>query len=180
MDFLKLAAKRQSTRAYKDSTVPREEILYCIEAARIAPSASNKQPWKFVVADDHTILEKMVPHITNDVITFNRFIPQCPVIIAAVTEPRPAYKTGLLSTLPPFAPFDMGMAVENLCLAAADRGLGTCIIGGFEANKIKAILGIPEENSVGLLVALGYPADGDPIREKTRLDTAEIVSFNRY
>jgi nitroreductase len=181
MDFLQLAAKRQSTRAYQNTPVPRETLARCLEAARLAPSAHNRQPWKFIVADDPAVVERLRTRITNEQISINTFIQNCPVIVAAVRELRPMAGSQRYSAWSmDFTPYDLGMAVENLCLAAADQGLGSCIIGVFEREPVKEILGIPQEKPLELLVALGFPAQGDPARVKKRLSLEEIVSFNRY
>jgi nitroreductase len=178
MNFLDLARKRQSDRGYSDRPVSREQIERCLEAARVAPSACNKQPWFFVVVDDPALRPQVAERLQDMVM--NRFVTSAAVLVAVVAEPQ-----GLVPQLAgrlkdkPYHLMDIGMAVENLCLQAADDGLGSCILGWFDEKGVKQLLGIPKGKRVPLVITLGYPQD--PVsRPKVRKLPEEIWAYNGY
>ena len=176
MDFLDLVKKRQSDRKYKNTPVDRDMIVKCIEAARLAPSACNSQPWKFVVVDDSQLLPEMVSAAAG--MGMNKFAVQCPVIVAAVLEKMNfTARIGSVIKDKEYSLLDVGIAVENFCLQAAELGLGTCILGWFDEKKVKKLLGIGSRR-VPLLITLGYP-DGET-RYKIRKDINTMSSWNKY
>lgn len=181
MKLIELALSRQSVRRYDGRPVEKEKLVQCLEAARIAPSASNSQPWHFIVVDEPVLKNKLAEATFDPVLTFNKFTLQAPVIIVIITE-RAKFITRLASKIKKrdWSQMDTGIAAEHFCLQAAELGLGTCMIGWFSESKVKALLGIPESKFIGLLISLGYPAEGYRLREKTRKPFHEIVSFNRY
>lgn len=177
MDFSELIKKRQSDRKYAPRPVPREHILQCLEAARMAPSACNSQPWKFVVVDDRATLMEMSDAAIG--LGMNRFTVQVPVLVAVVQENMNLEaKAGSLVKNKDYSMMDLGMAIENFCLQAADLGLGTCIMGWFDEKRIKKVLGVPSGKRLQLLIALGYP--DAPTREKIRKPLEEMSSWNKY
>lgn len=177
MDFTELIRHRQSDRKYANRLVEREKLLTCIEAARLAPSADNSQPWKFIVVDD--------PDVKNQVadgamlMGMNKFVSGAPVMVAVVAE-----KSTVMSSLggalnrKEFSLMDVGIAVSHFCLQAADIGLGTCIIGWFDEKKVKKALGIDSQKRVALLLSVGYSES--LVREKRRKSIDEMSSWNRY
>lgn len=177
MDFSELIQKRQSDRRYAPKPVAREHILKCLEAARLAPSACNSQPWKFVVVDEEAKLAEMADAAIG--LGMNKFTVQVPVLVAVVQEPmNMSAKAGALTKNKDYSMMDLGMAVENFCLQAAELGLGTCIMGWFDERRIKKLLGVPRSRRLQLLIALGYPAS--PTRRKIRKPLEEISSWNQY
>ena len=177
MDFSELIQKRQSDRRYAPKPVAREHILKCLEAARLAPSACNSQPWKFVVVDEEAKLAEMADAAIG--LGMNKFTVQVPVLVAVVQEPmNMSAKAGALAKNKDYSMMDLGMAVENFCLQAAELGLGTCIMGWFDERRIKKLLGVPRSRRLQLLIALGYPAS--PTRRKIRKPLEEISSWNQY
>lgn len=177
MDFSELIKKRQSDRKYAPRPVPREHILQCLEAARMAPSACNSQPWKFVVVDDRATLMEVSDAAIG--LGMNRFTVQVPVLVAVVQENMNLEaKAGSLVKNKDYSMMDLGMAIENFCLQAADLGLGTCIMGWFDEKRIKKVLGVPSGKRLQLLIALGYP--DAPTREKIRKPLEEMSSWNKY
>ncbi len=181
MLFVDLIKTRQSVRRYDSAPVEPEKLMACLEAARLAPSASNSQPWHFVVVDDPE-LKNLVAETTFDVVLrFNKFTLQAPVIVVMITE-RPRLINRVASAIKKrdWSQVDTGIAAEHFCLQAAELGLGTCMIGWFNQRRIQRLLNIPEHKFVGLLITLGYPADGYPLRAKTRKKLEEVVDFNRY
>lgn len=176
MRFIDLVNKRQSDRKYKDTPIERDMIVQCIEAARLAPSACNSQPWKYVVVDDKELLEQMASAAAG--MGMNKFAHQCPVIVAVVLEKMNfTARIGSVIKDKEYSLLDMGISVEHFCLQAAELGLGTCILGWFDEKKVKKLLGISGKR-VPLLITLGYP-DGDT-RKKSRKTMQEICSWNKY
>jgi nitroreductase len=176
MSFADLAKKRQSDRKYKDQAVEREKLIQCLETARISPSANNSQPWKFIVVDDFEKKEQIAECSIG--LGMNKFTHQCPVLVAVVLERQNFMSTiGSMIKNKDYSLFDIGIAVNQFCLQAADLGLGTCIIGWFDEKKIKKILGV-KNRRIPLLISVGYP--DAPTREKVRKPLEVMSSWNEY
>lgn len=176
MKFAELAKIRQSDRKYKNQEVEKEKILQCLETARLSPSANNSQPWKFVVIDDVEKKEQIAECSIG--LGMNKFTHQCPVIVAVVIEKQDFMtKIGGIIKNKDYSTFDVGIAVNQFCLQAADLGLGTCIMGWFDEKKIKKILGV-KNRRIPLLISLGYP--DAPTREKVRKPLDVMSSWNEY
>ncbi|MBR7175770.1 MAG: nitroreductase family protein [Bacteroidales bacterium] len=176
MKFAELVKIRQSDRKYKNQEVEKEKILQCLETARLSPSANNSQPWKFVVVDDVEKKEQIAECSIG--LGMNKFTHQCPVIVAVVIEKQDFMtKIGGIIKNKDYSTFDVGIAVNQFCLQAADLGLGTCIMGWFDEKKIKKILGV-KNRRIPLLISLGYP--DAPTREKVRKPLDVMSSWNEY
>ena len=177
MDFEELILKRQSDRKYAPGKVSTEDIMKCIEAARMSPSACNAQPWKFVVVDDRGKLNEMADAAEG--MGMNKFTHGVPVMVAVVLEKMNfSAKVGSLVKNKDYCMLDLGMAVEHFCLQAADLGLGTCIMGWFDEKKIASLLGVPREKRIPLIIALGHPEG--PTRKKIRKPLEDMSSWNSY
>lgn len=184
MDFsgslLSLFHKRQSVRSYKNSPVEMEKIKRCIEAARLAPSACNAQPWKFIVVNDETLKNQLADLTTTRILPMNHFTKQAPVHVVVVMEfPNFASKVGELVRDKPFTLIDVGIATIQFCLQATSENLGTCILGWFNEKKVKKLLNIPPSKRAVLIITLGYP-ESDDIKVKRRKKYEDIVGFNSY
>jgi nitroreductase len=178
--FLGLARRRQSVRGYSDRPVEKEKILRCLEAARLAPSACNAQPWKFIVVDDPALKSRVAAETTSALLPLNRFADQAPVHVVLVLEPgNLSSKFGSAVKDKYFPLIDAGIAAEHFCLQAADDGLGTCMLGWFDEKGVSEILGIPPGKRPVLVITLGYPSDA-AVRPKTRKSVGEMASFNHY
>ena len=177
MEFSELIKSRQSDRKYDSSRmVDRNLIVQCLEAARLAPSACNSQPWKFVVVDDAKILPDMA-HAASSM-GMNKFAVQAPVLIAVVLEKMNlTARLGSVIKDKEYSLLDVGIAVEHFCLQAAELGLGTCIMGWFDEKKVAQLLGI-KRRRIPLLISLGYSAADH--REKTRKPLDVMSSWNCY
>lgn len=176
LTFAELAKIRQSDRKYKNQVVEKEKLIQCLETARISPSANNSQPWKFVVVDDFEKKEQIAECTIG--LGMNKFTHQCPVIVAVVLERQNFMSTiGSMIKNKDYSLFDIGIAVNQFCLQAADLGLGTCIIGWFDEKKIKKILGV-KNRRIPLLISVGYP--DAPTREKVRKPLDIMSSWNEY
>lgn len=179
-DFLKLVQQRQSVRSFSNKPVEREVLMRCVEAARLAPSASNAQPWKFIIIDDPKLKNEVAVLTSDPVTSINRFAVQAPVLVAVVRE-RANFMSYVGQTLKnrEFPLIDIGISTIQFCLQATAEGLGTCILGWFQENKIQKLLNIPKNKRLELVITVGYPLNND-IRRKVRKETGEILSFNGY
>jgi len=179
--FLALVSKRQSVRKYTNRPVEPEKVTRCLEAARLAPSASNSQPWKFVVVDNPELKQKVAKETFGPLMTFNTFVSQAPVIVAIVIEKmKTITQIGAVLKDREFPLIDIGIAAEHFCLQAVEDGLGTCMLGWFNEEPIKELLKIPKHKRIGLLITLGYFPGDYPLRGKSRKKFEEVVSYNRY
>jgi len=179
MKFLDLVKTRQSVRKYLDKPVEKEKIERCLEAARLAPSANNSQPWSFIIIDDLKLKEEIAGKTFDRVISFNRFSLQAPVLVLLLSE-RPSFFSRIGSAIKDkqFSLIDIGITAEHLCLQAAEEGLGTCILGWFNERGVKKMLNIPQQIRVELIITMGYPTSNE-IQPKERKEINQIRSYNR-
>ena len=178
-DLLELFNKRQSVRAYKTTPVEKEKVERCLEAARLAPSACNSQPWKFIVVNELELVTKVAGAASAKLIGMNSFVAQAQVIIVIVREKaNMSSKVGATIKNKDYSLFDIGIATENICLQAEAEGIGSCIIGWFDEKLIRKLLSVPGSKRVELLITLGYSLSEK--REKRRKPLDDVVSFNKY
>jgi len=174
MDFLEIANARQSCRSYDVSReVEQQKLEAVMEAARLAPSACNGQPYHFTVCRGETARE--VAKATQGM-GMNKFASQAPVLIV-VSEKEYVKSAAVGAKLKhnDYRSMDIGIAVAYLTAEAAAQGLGTCILGWLDDEKIRKICDLSQ--SVRLVIALGYPAEGDKLRQKKRKSVEELVSW---
>lgn len=178
IDFLKLAACRQSDRAF-DATraVEPEKLERILEAACLSPSACNAQPWKFVAVTDSELVAKLGKAAAG--LGMNRFAKEGPVHILIVEESM-NFTSFLGAKLKDkyFPLMDIGIAAAHLTLAAESEGLGSCILGWFDEVEMKQLTGIPSHKRLLLDVVVGYPVKGK--RKKSRKAKEKVVCYNRY
>lgn len=179
MSFLELCRRRQSTRRYDPARpVPREAVERCLEAARLAPSACNSQPWGFSVVDAEPLRTQLAAAAFSHVYAMNRFAREAPVLIVVTTEPsKPAAQLAGRLRGVPYNLVDVGIAVEHLVLQAEEEGLGSCWLGWFDAPAVRRVLGLPRAARVDLMVSLGYAAE-PALRTKVRKPLSAIARFN--
>ncbi len=179
-NFIELATNRQSDRAYTDKSIEKDKIKQILEAGRLAPSASNSQPWTFIVVDDKELKDKVAKATFSKLVSFNKFTVLAPVLIVMVIEkPRVITQIGGAIKNKEYPLIDIGIAAEHICLQAAELGIGSCMLGWFDAKKIKSLLDIPKNKTIGLVISLGYPKS-DKKRTKIRKAFDEVVKFNSY
>ena len=179
MSFLELANRRQSVRRYEPGRrIPREILDRCLEAARLAPSACNSQPWSFVVADDPAKVRELAEAAcTHPPYGMNRFVADASALVAVATEKmKLAARLGAQFRGVQYSLVDIGIACEHLVLQAAEEGLGSCWLGWFNENAVKQRLGIPREKKIDLLICLGYAAD-PAIRPKLRRPLDDVRRY---
>lgn len=161
MSLLNVIFGRRSIRRYKSEPIPDPILRNILEAGRLAPSADNAQPWHFIVVTESRIKERLSRG------RWNRFIKD-----AAATVVGCGYTYNEWSTV------DVTIALENMVIAAEAQGVGSCWIGDFEEEKVKELLGIPEDLKIVALVSFGYPAEKPSPTNKKSLET--IVHFNKF
>lgn len=179
MSFMDLATNRQSDRAFTAQEVSRNDLLKCVQAAQLAPSACNSQPWKFVIIDDAELVKQVGTAISNNPLGINKFAETAPVLVAVVEEPAtlmPKIQGKVPSNR--WAQFDLGSATEHFCLQAAELGLSTCIMGAFDGDALKNLLNVPEDRRIFVMLAVGYPSGST--RTKVRKELNAIHCFNQY
>lgn len=171
MDLMEAIKTRRSIRRYKPTPVPEGLLKEVLNAARLAPSADNAQPWRIVVVMDEQLKLELAAASNGQ-----KFMAQAPLVLVICGLPGDAFPTigGYMSS----DIIDVSIAVDHLTLAAHAVGLGTCWIGWFKEEKVKKILGIPEDVRVVALTPLGYP-DETPDRTP-RKNLEELVVYDRY
>ena len=176
MDFLRLVMSRQSDRAYdKEHSVEPEKLERILEAARLAPSACNAQPWKFVVVTDRELSRKVGKAAAG--LGMNKFAKDAPVHILVVEESANITLGGKVKDKH-FPLIDVGIAASHIVLAAESEGLGSCILGWFDEKEIKQLTGIPASKRLLLDIIVGYPLKEK--RKKIRKVKEKVISYNGY
>lgn len=170
MDVMEAIKKRYSVRSYQDHAVETEKLESVLEAARLAPSASNKQEWRFIVVWDKDIRQRLVQAAKDQA-----FVGQAPVVIACCAKTD----SHVMTCGQQCYPIDVAIAIEHMALKATEEGLGTCWIGAFYEDKVKEILGIPQDIRIVALLTLGYPVKLRP-SPKDRLRLKEIVMYDGW
>lgn len=169
MDVYTAIKTRRSVRDYKSDPVPEESLKRILEAARLAPSAANRQQWKFIVVRDPERRRQLSRAAHNQ-----SFVGEASMVIAAVAlDPE-----HVMSCEVPAYAVDLAIAVDHITLAAVEEGLGTCWIGAFSQEDVKRILNIPPRYKVVALLPLGFPVD-EP-RAKSRKELEDIVCYETF
>jgi nitroreductase len=169
MDVFTAISERSSVRDYKATDVEEEKLRKILEAARLSPSASNRQEWKFVIVRDKETKKKLAKAAFGQ-----SFIGEAPIVIVACgTEPEAIMACGQ-----PAYTVDVSIAFAYMILQAYELGLGTCWIGAFKEDGVKRILKIPEEVRVVAMTPLGYP--NQPASQKFRKSLDQIVCYEKY
>ena len=172
MDFLEVVERRKSIRSYKTTPVPGETVKKVLAAALRAPSWANKQCWRFIAVEGkaaRTLLGKATGQAGP-----TKAFETAPLVIALCADPAESGTKNYME----YYMFDCGLAMENLMLAAAAEGLGTCNVGWFDEKAAKVVLNVPENFRVVSLTPLGYP-DEDPA-SKGRKHMNELVFLNTW
>jgi len=167
VDVFSAIKKRRSIRNYLPKEVEREKLERILEAGRLAPSARNRQEWRFIVVISKEKREELV----REASPHQPFMLSAPVIIVAYTLDKDyVMRCGV-----PAHYIDIAIALTHMHLQAVEEGLGTCWIGSFYQDKVKKVLNLPEDAEVVQLMTLGYPAEDPP--ERPRLPLKEIVKY---
>ncbi|MCP4165482.1 MAG: nitroreductase [Chloroflexi bacterium] len=169
MSFSELIQKRYSCRAYRPDPVEEEKLLKVLNAARMAPSATNLQPYQFIV------LRSQGHEADLRRIYYHEWFVQAPVVICACALPSASWQRGDGKR---YGDVDVAIAMDHLTLAATELGLGTCWIASFEIKAVREILGIPYGVEPVAFTPLGYPADEPGPKE--RKDLSELVRYDHW
>ena len=170
MDVYEAIASRKSIRAFQEKDVPEEMISRLLEAARLAPSASNRQEWRFIVVRDPAMRKQLSVAARGQ-----KFVGEAPVVLACCAETD----GHVMACGQPCYPIDVAIAIDHITLCATADGLGTCWIGAFDESGARKALEIPEQIRVVGLLPIGYPED--PCRvEKNRLPFKDIVRYEHW
>ena len=175
MNFLEIAAQRQSCRKYDESRPVEEEKLNAVlEAAQLSPSACNGQPYHFTVCRGE--IAKEVALATRGMGGMNKFAVQAPVVI--VISEKPYVKSAALGAKiknNDYRSIDIGIATAYLTAEATAQGLSTCILGWLDEPKIHDLCSL--DGAARLVITLGYAAEDDTLRKKVRKDLTELVTY---
>jgi nitroreductase len=177
--MLEVIISRQSDRKYSDKPVEKEKLDRILEAGRMAPSACNAQPWKFIVITEPDLLKKIADAATAKLTGMNSFVGQAPLMLVVIRE-QPNFSSKIGGTIKnkDYSLIDIGIASENICLQAKAEGIGSCIVGWFDEKLLRKLLAIPGSKRVELIITLGYSLAGQ--REKKRKPSEVTVSYDKY
>ena len=170
MDVFDAVLARKSVRAYDSRPVPAEVLKKVLEAGRLAPSASNRQPWFFLAVTD---AEKRKALTAGP---YAKFLKESPVVIVGIGDPQ---------TSPEWYVVDVTIALTQMVLEATNEGLGTCWIGSFYEDKVKEALAIPARLKVVAMLAVGYSREKTDLgakimRRRNRKPMEDILSFEQF
>jgi nitroreductase len=172
MDVFEAVQARRSIRIYDSTPIPKEKLNKILEAARLAPSASNIQPWHFIIVTDSKKRKRLAEGGR-----YAKFLTESPVVIVGCGDQEVSPKWYVV---------DVTIALEHMVLMATNEGLGTCWVGSFDENQVKEMLKIPENYRVVALLALGYPQEKLDLQRgsvgvaRRRKELEEIVSYEEY
>lgn len=170
--FNKIVSDRFSCRHYSQEQISREQILSILECARLAPSACNRQPWKFVVADEPELLQEIYAGYDRS------WIKEAPTAIIVLGNRNEAWHRqydGYDAT-----DIDIAITTEHICLAATAMGLGTCWVCNFQPEVVRKALNIPEELEPLVIIPIGKPAEGIIAPEKKRKTAEELIQWGKF
>lgn len=163
--------KRHSVRSYSDRPVEDTVLEEVLAAAVAAPSGCNLQPWRLVVVRDRTVIRGMVHAVGGQ-----QFVEHVPALIVACVNGE-GYNVGHRYD---GAVIDIAIALDHLSLQAASLGLGTCWLGNYDGNEVRALLGIPSMHPVVAIMALGYPDEKAPHHPRSHKPLKELICWERY
>jgi nitroreductase len=173
MSIMDVIRTRKSVRAYDTgkniSDADMEKIL---EAGRLAPSAKNLQGWKFIVVKERALLKQLVPACKDQ-----KFVAEAFAVIAGCSD----HTDYLMTCGQPAYTVDLAISLEHMALMAAELGIGSCWLGAFYEDRVKELLGVPNNARIVNMLAIGYPVqDLKTITTTTRKDLNEIVRYDKW
>jgi len=170
MELMEAIKRRSSIRNYQNREIEQEKLNLLLEAARLAPSASNRQEWRFIVAKEFSTRQKLMAAAKGQ-----HFVGEAAVVLACCAETD----NHIMACGQPCYPIDVAIAIDHITLKAIEEGLGTCWVGAFDENEVKKVLDIPENIRVVELLTIGYPQQVYEVG-KNRLDLNEIVMYEKW
>ncbi len=174
MDFYDVIRTRRSIRSFRTDNIEDQVLNRVLDAARVAPSGSNRQPWRFIVVKDRETRNLLVPACRDQ-----KFLAEAPAVVAICSLEIPSNRGNYMGEFSVLV--DVSIAFDHLLLAARREGLGTCWIGAYDNNEVKKILGVPEKVQVAALTPLGYPKDPEAFQSvKDRKNLKDIVYYEKW
>jgi nitroreductase len=169
MDVFSAISGRRSVRDFLETDIEKNKLMQILEAARLSPSAKNRQEWKFIVLRDAAVRNKLAEAANGQT-----WAAKAPVIVVACgTETEHIMPCGQFAYT-----VDVSIACANMVLIATELGIGSCWLGAFDEKAVKTILDIPDRARVVAVIPFGYPAHPVPARSRKKLD--EIVSYDKF
>ncbi|GET25291.1 nitroreductase family protein [Prolixibacter sp. NT017] len=172
MQFIELVEQRHSVRKFSATPVEKEKLEAILEAARMAPSAVNFQPWHFIVLTDKDVLEKFYPVYHRD---WFRTAPAVIVVLGDHHQGWHRKEDGKDHT-----DIDVAIAVDHITLAATELGLGTCWVCNFHVSQVTDFFELPSHLEPIALIPVGYPVERQVIPTKKRKEASEIIHWNKF
>ncbi len=169
MSFIQLVGKRYSVREYSQVPIENDKLIAVLEAARLAPTAQNRQPFQIIVVHTKGKEEELLSIYNTE------WFIQAPLIICVCGLPADAWKR---RDGRQYMDIDLAIVMDHLILAAAECGLGTCIIAAFDPSAARQVLSIPETAEPLLFTPLGYPVDKPGIKKRKSLE--ELVRYEHW
>jgi len=171
-DLMDIVKGRRSIRKYEDKEVPEELLNQVLDSVKWSPSWANTQCWEVVVVKDPATKEQLQGTLVKNPAT--KAMVQAPIVLVLCGKLKSSgyYSDKVTTKFGDWFMFDLGIAAQSICLTAYSLGLGTVIVGLFDHNKSKEILGVPDDYELVSMIPLGYPAK-DPEAPKRR----EISEF---
>jgi len=178
MSVIDIIKKRQSVRIYQEKPVEEKKLQLILEAARLAPSSSNSQPWHFIAVKNKELIKRLMNAVPLGITAINKFMEQAPIVIVGCVTPNFFQKASSLLGRENYW-IDVSIAMEHMVLVAEELNLGTCWIGWFDEGKVKKILKVPRDAKVVAMLTLGYPGEG-ATHATTRKPLEDISSIDGY
>ncbi len=175
-----LFSERQSDRSYQERPVPLEVLERIVEHSLLAPSATNQQPWSLVLVYHPQEVQKVADAALSGLYGgVNKFIRKAPAFLLVVAERQSLLaRVGTAFTDTLYTPYDLGILVAHLVLAAEAEGVGSCILGWLNGKALQKQLQIPNSKKVVMAIALGYPA-GEK-RTKKRKPLSQVLHYGKW
>ncbi len=162
MDVATAIRTRRSIRRYKRKDIPEDVLRDVLEAARLAPSAANRQAWELIVVKDRELRAQLVPLCKNQ-----KFVEECPVFLVAIEDPSQKWSR-----------VDATIMLDHVTLEAHEKGLGTCWIGAFDKAKVGELLKVPPNKEVMACLTLGFPDEDPDARPRKPLE--DLIYIDHY
>jgi nitroreductase len=178
-DFLDIIRQRRSVRKYENREIPEETLNQVLEAVRWAPSWANTQCWELIIVKDRGLREKVQGAFPQGN-PGTKAVIDAPVLVALCGKLKTSgfYKDVVTTKFGDWFMFDLGLAAQNLCLAAHALGLGTVMLGMFDHGKVRETLSVPEGYEVVALIPMGYPAKTPTAPNRKEIDA--FVHYDRF
>ena len=177
--FMELVEGRKSIRRFNSQPLERERLNLCLEAARLAPSAENAQPWRFLVIDDPKVKQDFAAQAFSGIYRVSAFAESAPVLVLILARLNLiTHRVGRQIQDIHYHYIDIGIAGEHIVLQAEELGIGTCWLGWFSVRKSRKFFRIPAKYKIISMLAMGY-YEKKPSRERKRKPLEEIVFFNQ-